>query len=85
LTLAGSVSFQLPIRFQFPTSYPVQKQIIYPVLTLAGSVSFQLPIRSKSKFLSPHLTYTGGYDGAANNRQNHNTAWIYKGTIKEKQ
>jgi hypothetical protein len=23
--------------------------------------------------------YTGGYDGAANNRQNHNTAWIYRG------
>jgi len=28
--------------------------------------------------------YTGGYDGAANNRQNHNTAWIYKATLKEK-
>ena len=28
--------------------------------------------------------YTGGYDGAANNRKNHNTAWIYKATIKEK-
>ena len=25
--------------------------------------------------------YTGGYDGAANNRRNHNTAWIYKGTL----
>jgi hypothetical protein len=25
--------------------------------------------------------YTGGYDGAANNRSNHNTAWIYKGTL----
>jgi hypothetical protein len=23
--------------------------------------------------------YTGGYDGAANNRKNHNTAWIFKG------
>jgi acetyl esterase/lipase len=28
--------------------------------------------------------YTGGYDGAANNRQNHNTAWIYKAALKEK-
>ena len=25
--------------------------------------------------------YTGGYDGAANNRENHNTAWILRGTI----
>ena len=25
--------------------------------------------------------YTGGYDGAANNRANHNTAWIYRGTL----
>jgi hypothetical protein len=25
--------------------------------------------------------YTGGYDGAANNRRNHNTAWIYRGTL----
>ena len=25
--------------------------------------------------------YTGGYDGAANQRRNHNTAWIYKGTL----
>lgn len=25
--------------------------------------------------------YTGGYDGAANNRQNHNTAWIFKATL----
>lgn len=25
--------------------------------------------------------YTGGYDGAANNRRNHNSAWIYKGTL----
>ena len=29
--------------------------------------------------------YTGGYDGAANNRQNHNTAWIFKGTLPTKQ
>jgi acetyl esterase/lipase len=28
--------------------------------------------------------YTGGYDGAANNRRNHNTAWIFKGTLKGK-
>jgi len=27
--------------------------------------------------------YVGGYDGAANNRQNHNTAWIYRGTLLE--
>lgn len=25
--------------------------------------------------------YAGGYDGAANNRKNHNTAWIYKGAL----
>jgi hypothetical protein len=25
--------------------------------------------------------YIGGYDGAANNRRNHNTAWIYRGTL----
>ena len=25
--------------------------------------------------------YTGGYDGAANDRRNHNTAWIFRGTI----
>ena len=25
--------------------------------------------------------YTGGYDGAANDRKNHNTAWIFKGTL----
>ena len=25
--------------------------------------------------------YTGGYDGAANRRRNHNTAWIFKGTL----
>ncbi|WP_013630085.1 alpha/beta hydrolase fold domain-containing protein [Rubinisphaera brasiliensis] len=25
--------------------------------------------------------YTGGYDGAANNRKNHNTAWIFKGAL----
>lgn len=25
--------------------------------------------------------YTGGYDGAANNRKNHNTAWIFKATL----
>jgi len=23
--------------------------------------------------------YAGGYDGAANNRKNHNTAWVYRG------
>jgi acetyl esterase/lipase len=28
--------------------------------------------------------YTGGYDGAANNRSNHNTAWICKGTLPAK-
>lgn len=27
--------------------------------------------------------YAGGYDGAANNRKNHNTAWIYRGTLPE--
>jgi hypothetical protein len=27
--------------------------------------------------------YTGGYDGAANNRRNHNTAWIFKGTLPQ--
>lgn len=32
----------------------------------------------------PHEFYTGGYDGAANERKNHNTAWIYKGTLKAK-
>ncbi|AQQ09834.1 Carboxylesterase [Sedimentisphaera cyanobacteriorum] len=26
--------------------------------------------------------YTGGYDGAANDRKNHNTAWIFKGIMK---
>jgi hypothetical protein len=25
--------------------------------------------------------YTGGYDGAANQRRNHNTAWIYRGIL----
>jgi hypothetical protein len=25
--------------------------------------------------------YTGGYDGAANKRKNHNTAWIYRGVL----
>ena len=25
--------------------------------------------------------FTGGYDGAANNRRNHNTAWIYRGSL----
>jgi uncharacterized protein (DUF427 family) len=25
--------------------------------------------------------YTGGYDVAANNRRNHNTAWIYRGVL----
>jgi hypothetical protein len=25
--------------------------------------------------------YAGGYDGAANNRKNHNTAWIYRGLL----
>jgi acetyl esterase/lipase len=33
---------------------------------------------------NPHEFYTGGYDGAANNRRNHNTAWIYRGTLNEK-
>lgn len=28
--------------------------------------------------------YTGGFDGAANERRNHNTAWIYKGTLNAK-
>lgn len=27
---------------------------------------------------------TGGYDGAANNRRNHNSAWMFKGTINAK-
>lgn len=30
---------------------------------------------------NPREFYTGGYDGAANERRNHNTAWIYKGTL----
>lgn len=30
---------------------------------------------------NPRKLYTGGYDGAANNRSNHNTAWIFKGTL----
>lgn len=33
---------------------------------------------------NPREFYTGGYDGAANNRRNHNTAWIYKGTLHGK-
>ncbi|MBN8457254.1 MAG: carboxylesterase family protein [Verrucomicrobia bacterium] len=32
---------------------------------------------------NPREFYTGGYDGAANNRSNHNTAWIYKATLEE--
>jgi hypothetical protein len=32
---------------------------------------------------NPRDFYTGGYDGAANNRRNHNTAWIYKGILWE--
>ena len=31
---------------------------------------------------SDHEIFTGGYDGAANNRHNHNTAWIYKATVR---
>jgi acetyl esterase/lipase len=34
---------------------------------------------------NPLEIYTGGYDGAANNRKNHNTAWIFKGTLDAKQ
>jgi len=30
---------------------------------------------------SDRAFYTGGYDGAANRRRNHNTAWIFKGTL----
>jgi hypothetical protein len=30
---------------------------------------------------SDREVYTGGYDGAANQRRNHNTAWIFKGTL----
>ena len=30
---------------------------------------------------SGRVIYAGGYDGAANDRQNHNTAWIYRGTL----
>jgi acetyl esterase/lipase len=30
---------------------------------------------------SDREVYTGGYDGAANNRRNHNTAWIYRGVL----
>jgi hypothetical protein len=33
---------------------------------------------------NPNEVYTGGYDGAANERKNHNTAWIFKGTLKGK-
>jgi arylformamidase len=33
---------------------------------------------------NPREFYTGGYDGAANNRSNHNTAWIFKGTLQGK-
>ena len=29
-----------------------------------------------------HEFYTGGYDGAANKRKNHNTAWIFKGIVR---
>jgi len=32
---------------------------------------------------NPREFYTGGYDGAANERRNHNTAWIYKATLKQ--
>lgn len=34
---------------------------------------------------NPREFYTGGFDGAANNRENHNTAWIFKGTLTGKQ
>jgi acetyl esterase/lipase len=30
---------------------------------------------------SKNEIYTGGYDGAANKRENHNTAWIYRGVF----
>ncbi|MEO0448032.1 MAG: hypothetical protein AAF191_18340, partial [Verrucomicrobiota bacterium] len=30
---------------------------------------------------NPSEMYTGGYDGAAQQRKNHNTAWIYRGVI----
>jgi len=33
---------------------------------------------------NPDEFYTGGYDGAANERKNHNSAWIFKGTLKGK-
>jgi acetyl esterase/lipase len=32
---------------------------------------------------SDHEIYTGGYDGAANSRKNHNTAWIYRGELPD--
>ncbi|AKJ63738.1 carboxylesterase family protein [Kiritimatiella glycovorans] len=31
---------------------------------------------------NPREFYTGGYDGAANDRKNHNTAWIFKGSLQ---
>jgi len=31
--------------------------------------------------LSDREIYTGGYDGAANNCRNHNTVWLFRGTI----
>jgi len=34
---------------------------------------------------NPREFYTGGFDGAVNERRNHNTAWIFKGTLTGKQ
>ncbi len=31
---------------------------------------------------NPREFYTGGYDGAANQRMNHNIAWIFRGQIE---
>lgn len=32
---------------------------------------------------SVHELYVGGYDGAANNRRNHNTAWIFRSLLPD--
>jgi hypothetical protein len=46
----------------------------HPLLVSTRTLEFAL--------WNPREFYTGGYDGAANNRKNHNTAWIDKGTLK---
>jgi hypothetical protein len=44
------------------------------------------PLRGPTRTLeyapwSNREIYTGGYDGAANNRNSHDTAWIFKGML----